>query len=83
MKAAKAPITLPSAEECELFHLYDKLANPWSEMSSLTKHSKRITLSLFLTQLRNMQFSHCYFTENPSSSRGPTQPVYKKMFEKL
>lgn len=36
-----------------------------------------------LTSLRNMQFSHCYFTEKPSSSRGPTQPIYKKMFEKL
>lgn len=46
MKAAKGPINLPSVEECELFHLYDKLANPWSEMSSLTKHSKTITLSL-------------------------------------
>lgn len=48
MKAAKGPITLPSAEECELFPLYDKLANSWSEMSSLTKHSKTITLSLSL-----------------------------------
>lgn len=70
------PITLPSAEGYELFHLYDKLANPRSEMPSLTKHSERIRT---LTQLRNMQFSRCYFTENPSSSHGPTQPVYKKM----
>lgn len=45
-RPGKGPITLPSAEECELFHLYDKLTNPWSEMSSLTKHSKTITLSL-------------------------------------
>lgn len=43
MKAARGPITF---EEYELFHLYDKLANPWSEMSSLTKHSKTMTLSL-------------------------------------
>lgn len=46
-----------------------------SEIPSLTKHSKRIRT---LTQLRNMQFSHCYFTEKPSSSCGPTQPEYKK-----
>lgn len=66
--------------ECVRFHLYNELANPQSEMSSLTRHRKRIRT---LTQPRKMQFSLCNYRKNASSSRGHTQPAHKNAWKTL